>query len=519
MANFSVYKDPIFDHVRSRITYNDESRLLYEYEVINSSGSNMTQGKVSLLDTRAGAVTANLPNPNEGGVATLKIVSLLYGRGDTGTVVTATGAAFNVTPASPTKFLLFINGQWQIISTSGGNSTSFYPTLQQGSKLVGIPNVGSPLQGSAVSLSADGNVLAVGCPGYNSNLGTVFVFVRSTGAPNTVAGSWSQQAQLSGAGNIGNGKTGFSVSLSSNGLVLAAGAPTDNTNVGAAYIWTSSNSGLNSTWTQVAKLIGTGGTVGSQSQGTSVSLNADATTLAVGAPTNNSSGGATYIYVLSAGTWTQQGASPLVGSGGTPPSTQGTSVSLSASGNTLAVGGPVDGTDTGAVWIFSRTGTTWSQQTGSPLVGTGSTGAAMQGTSVCLSASGDTLISGGPADNTNIGAVWFFTRINRSWSQYGLKSTASDETGAGLFGSSVALSSDGCTAIIGGPGDASGVGASWVFVLPGNNWSQEGSKLIGSGATGMASQGTSVAIDSSGDTIASGGSTDSSSKGATWIFV
>ena len=71
-----------------------------------------------------------------------------------------------------------------------------------------------------------------------------------------------------------------------------------------------------------------------------------------------------------------------------------------------------------------------------------------------------------------------FTRSGSTWTQQGPKLTASDETGAGDFGSSVALSADGNTALIGGIYDSATVeAAAWVFTRSGSTWTQQGPKL------------------------------------------
>ena len=76
----------------------------------------------------------------------------------------------------------------------------------------------------------------------------------------------------------------------------------------------------------------------------------------------------------------------------------------------------------------------------------------------------------------------------------GLKLTGSGESGAGEFGARVALSSDGNTALIGGIGDNSDHGAAWVFTRSGSTWTQQGSKLTGSGESGEGEFGSSVAL-------------------------
>jgi len=109
--------------------------------------------------------------------------------------------------------------------------------------------------------------------------------------------------------------------------------------------------------------------------------------------------------------WTQQG-SKLVGTGAAGSAQQGTSVALSSDGNTAIVGGPNDNGGAGAAWVYTRLGDVWTQQ-GSKMVGTGAAGSAQQGTSVALSSDGNTAIVGGPDDdsvsfNAHVGAAWVF---------------------------------------------------------------------------------------------------------------
>jgi len=91
--------------------------------------------------------------------------------------------------------------------------------------------------------------------------------------------------------------------------------------------------------------------------------------------------------------FSQQGPK-LVGTGVVGGAEQGISVALSGDGNTAIVGGPYDNGETGAAWVFTRSGTLWTQQ-GSKLIGTGAVGNASQGQSVALSADGNTAIVGG----------------------------------------------------------------------------------------------------------------------------
>ena len=257
--------------------------------------------------------------------------------------------------------------------------------------------------------------------------------------------------------------------------------------------------------------------------GLTVALSGDGNTALIGAPLDNSFAGAAWVFVRSGTTWTQQGPK-LDGSTTDGPAQQGTSVALSADGNTALIGGYVDNGNVGAAWVFTRSGSSWTQQ-GAKLVGTGASGGAGQGSSVALSGDGNTALLGGPNDarpavgiGVGVGAAWVFVRSGSAWSQQGSKLTASDESGQGQFGWSVALSNDGHTALIGGPGDNNNVGAAWVFAGSGSSWTQQGSKLVGTGASGGAGQGSSVALSSDGNTALIGGPGDNNGVGAAWAF-
>jgi hypothetical protein len=149
--------------------------------------------------------------------------------------------------------------------------------------------------------------------------------------------------------------------------------------------------------------------------------------------------------------FTQQG-NKLVGFGavGDGPAEQGRSVALSADGNTAVVGGSNDNIRVGAAWVFVWIGGVWTQE-GGKLVGTGAVGGSRQGASVALSADGNTVIVGALGDNNFYGAAWVFTRTGRVWTQQGNKLVGTGAVGNALQGgSAVALSADGNTAIVGG---------------------------------------------------------------------
>jgi hypothetical protein len=266
---------------------------------------------------------------------------------------------------------------------------------------------------------------------------------------------------------------------------------------------------------QGPKLVGSDA-VGNAKQGQSVSLSGDGNTAIVGGPPDTGGAGAAWVFTRSGGIWSQQGTK-LVGTGAVGYPQQGWSVALSADGNTAIVGGPNDNSDAGAAWVFTRSGGIWTQQ-GSKLVGTGAVGQAQQGWSVALSADGNTAIVGGGIDNSGAGAAWVYARSGGVWTQQGSKLVGTGAVGVASQGYSVALSADGNTAMVGGWSDTSDAGAAWIYTRSGGVWTQQGAKLVGTGAAGNAEQGWSVALSADGNTAIVGGPNDTVGAGAAWVF-
>jgi hypothetical protein len=198
------------------------------------------------------------------------------------------------------------------------------------------------------------------------------------------------------------------------------------------------------------------------------------------------------------------------------PASVGYAVALSAAGDTAIVGGWGDNCYVGATWVFTRNRGVWSQQ-GAKLVSTRAVGPAYQGYSVALSADGNTAIVGGANDDNGVGAVWVFTRSGDTWTQQGGKLVAADAAGHAHQGYSVSLSNDGNTALVGGAFDAGNTGAAWVWTRSGDIWTQQGGKLVGAGPVGVAEQGSSVALSRDGTTAIIGGPHDNNGVGAAWI--
>jgi hypothetical protein len=329
---------------------------------------------------------------------------------------------------------------------------------QQGAKLTSTNAANNRRSGfgCSVAISADGNTAAVG-GSDDSSIGAVWIFTRT-------AGIWTQQGpKLVGTGEVGiNIHFGGRLSLSADGNTLAVGGLGDNGGTGAVWLFTRSGN----LWAQQGpKLLGSGA-IGSASQGT-VCLSADGNNLIIGGPQDSSGFGAAWIFTHTGSTWIQQG-NKLVGTGSTTNSIQGLSVAISADGNTAMVGGPHDSIGSigiGAAWLYTRSGNIWTQQ-GPKLVGTGGSGSDVnQGFSVALSADGHTAISGAFGDSLATGATWVFTNNGSTWTQQGAKLVGTGITGvySSTQGLAVSLSADGSTALIGGETDGNEVGAAWIF--------------------------------------------------------
>ncbi|MFZ4798168.1 MAG: putative Ig domain-containing protein [Bacteroidia bacterium] len=405
------------------------------------------------------------------------------------------------------------------ISNTSGNTTSnntftkinsIPPKNQEGAKIGrAYDRYFSPTFGNSVSVSADGNTAVVGLAGDYNGTGAVYIYNRSSGI-------WSpQSSKLVGTG--GSQNRGRSVAISADGNTVIVGSCTNNIYNNppfGAIIYTRNGS----VWSQQGNfLVGTGMVIGTAiSQSVAVSISADGNTAIIGGSGDYYYQGAAWIFTRTEGVWSQQG-SKLVGTGGSGVPYQGSSVSISADGNTAIVGGYGDNNSTGAVWVYTKNGNVWSQQ-GNKLVGTGNWGSSNQGSSVSLSANGNTAMVGGFSDSMQMGAVWVFVRSGGIWRQQGTKILGSGGSDTACQGISVSLSADGNTALIGGYKNNNTKGATWVFTRNDSVWSQSGNKLVGTGGTWHANQGSSVSISADGNTAMIGGPNDSSGQGLVWVF-
>ena len=386
--------------------------------------------------------------------------------------------------------------------------------------------------GKTTVISSDGSTIAIGAPNRNTNAGAVYVFVRN-------GASWAQQgAALTSSNAQGDDRFGTALALSSNGSILAIGAigeDSDGTgtgnnsaaDAGAAYVFTRSGA----TWTQQA-YIKPSNTQEDDLFGGAVALNAAGNMLAVGAigeasasttingdQANNAAAGAGAVYIFNNNglAWVQ--SAYIKAPNAEPIDHFGSAVSLSADGSTLAVGAPEEdgtatgaqpfpipappsvpppdpnvpppagapnplpttfqglcaaavlrpsvGCESGAVYIFVRNAGVWSAHT--YIKGSNNEYEDRFGTSVALTAAGDAVAIGSPSEDSSAkgiegnetledalgsGAAYIYRLSAGTWAQQSY--VKASNTGANdAFGSAIAVSSDAATLVVGATGEAS----------------------------------------------------------------
>ncbi len=342
---------------------------------------------------------------------------------------------------------------------------------------------GDPSDGLGTSVALSSDTALVGAVRDSQNRGVVYVFTRN-------GTTWSQQARLAASDGALDDWFGASVALSGDtALVGAAGTDVGaNSDQGSAYVFTRSGT----MWTQQAKLIAVDGQTFDYF-GASVALSSD--TALVGAYGDdfglNSDQGSAYVFVRSGSAWTQQ--AKLIAVDGQTFDYFGFSVALS--GDTALIGAEQDDVglnpDQGSAYVFVRSGSSWGLQQKLTASSDGAVGD-LFGASVALS--GDTALMGAPGvdfgEYFHQGAAYVFTRSGTTWSQQA-KLTTDDKVGEDYFGSAVALSAD--TAVAGAYNDHEGQGSAYVFVRSGNAWTQQ-AKLLTSGVVMDAKFGSSVAV-------------------------
>lgn len=200
-------------------------------------------------------------------------------------------------------------------------------------------------------------------------------------------------------------------------------------------------------------------------------VSVDGNTLVAGANARSFNTGAAYVFLRSGTSWSQQ--AELTASDG--QESYQFAFSVLVSGDTVTVGAPIWSNGTGAGYFFVRAGTNWTEQ-----AEVGASDAAnpdLFGWSSSLSA--DTAVVGALFKGNFRGAAYVFVRSAAGWAQQA-KLTASDAVPGAQFGDAVAV--DGDTAVITAPGTASAEGSAYVFVRSGTNWTQQAKLTASDGA-------------------------------------
>ena len=394
------------------------------------------------------------------------------------------------------------------------------PLIALGQELTGTGEQGPGHFGFSVALSADGDTALVGAPRDHGFAGAAWVFARSGATwvqqgpklvgqePGIEAGE--EQCAEEEPGEEGD-YCGFgaSVALSANGETALIGAPHDNENRGAAWVYTRSGS----TWSPQAKLTDDGEGGSNDRFGRAVALSSSGDVALIGSPGDSDYRGAVWTFTRSeSGSWSQLGGK-LTASDEVGPGHFGRSIALSPDGNTAVIGAPVSDQYVGAAWVFSRTGASWGQ--GEQLAATGEIGKGQYGGSVALSGDADTALVGAHADNGDQGAVWAFSREGGSWSTGEKRTAGGGATETRGFGRSVALSGDGELALIGAPYSGARRGQAWVFTRSGGAWTA--AETLESPEPGPGgSFGVSVALSSGGASALIGAPVGGERAGKVW---
>jgi uncharacterized repeat protein (TIGR01451 family) len=357
-------------------------------------------------------------------------------------------------------------------------------------KLIAVD--GAPFDDLGISVAFSGDTALVGAflaqVGTNSSQGAAYIFTRS-------GTSWIFQQKLTASDGAQNNEFGISVALSGDTALVGASYATvgSNTYQGAAYVFTRSGTA----WSQQQKLtapVDDGAAY--DFFGNSVALSGN--TALIGASFkkigSNTYQGAVYAFTRSGATWSQQ--QKLTAADGAASDYFGYSVALSD--NTALVGASYkkigSNASQGKAYVFTRSGSAWSQV--QELTAFDGAASDRFGGSVALS--GNTALIGAPGVNSQRGAAYVFARSGSSWGQQ-QKLTAADGATYDLFGSSVALS--GNTALVGAiTATVNGnvqQGAAYFFNRIGASWSLQ-QKLVDSGGASNNRFGSGVAL--SGDT-------------------
>jgi hypothetical protein len=341
-----------------------------------------------------------------------------------------------------------------------------------------------------VGLNADGNLLAVGATGEETapdaaqNSGAVYVY-RRTG------NTWAEDGYLKASNPGADDSFGERVTVSADGLRVAVGATAEDSSIGginsvpndssastgAVYVFRHGETG----WSEEA-YVKPLSTISNDLFGSSISLSADGSVLAIGADSDVSmtlSPGRAYVFRRTGSVWTEEAT--LFARDKGPADYFGDSLSLSADGNTLAVGAPGEdsatsgvnstpnegATGSGSAYLFRRSAGVWTQEVYFKADNVGANDGF--GDSVSLSADGRILAIGAAGEKSTtsginstsndlggfVGAVYVFRQSDTTWAQIAYVKASSPGSNDRFSFNWLALSADGTTMAVPSQGEAS----------------------------------------------------------------
>ena len=308
--------------------------------------------------------------------------------------------------------------------------------------------------GMSVALSGDGTTVAIGASGNSGINGAYSGHVR---VYRNIAGTWTKLgADIDGEAT--NNASGSAVAISLDGNIVAIGAPfnSDNGNsAGQVRVYQYSNNA----WTKIGADID--GESSNDNSGQAVAISSDGTIVAIGAPQNSNGNGngsgQVRVYRNIAGTWTKLGADI---DGEAAGDVSGSSVAISSDGTTVAIGAPFNdgtGNSAGQLRVYQYSNSSWTK-IGSDIDGNAASDGS--GRSVAISSDGTIVAVGAPQSSmfsSEKGYVKLYKNVSGTWTLIGQK--IDGEASGDASGSSVSISSNGTIVGIGAPSN-SGVNGS-----------------------------------------------------------
>ena len=312
---------------------------------------------------------------------------------------------------------------------------------------------------------------------------------------------------------------GKAVAISKDGLTVVAGAPNDSMSSKVANIGTVHVGKHNGTqWQPLVQITSPDTTTTNQFFGTAVAVDDTGTRIAVSRVMTPTSSCRVYIYAYVSNAWTLE--QTIIPPDNYTGMNFGTSLALNSNATTLAIGSPANG-GTGSdssVYIYTRSGVTWTLQARVKPSTANSTNSVL-GHSVALTDNGNTLVAGDKASGVD-GCINIFTRSGTTWSHL-QKLSSSNTAKQGSFGDSVSISNDGSVISVGdrsykNNSDVS-TGAVILFIKGTTNYTEDRIILASDGAMNDYF-GFSQTLSPDGGSLVVGAYGDDQSSGSLYLY-